>query len=95
MTECNENSCNEQSECSNSKGTGCEMTDMMMCLADEAWKQLMVEKMKQQFEQQRGEKMNRVAAASIEASIAKWEHKMSGKMKCQEAKGKLKAAFMG
>ena len=92
--ECNEGSCNEGSKCG-SQSTGCEMTDMMLNLADEAWKQLMMEKMKAEFEKQRGEKMTRVAAASIEASIAKWEHKMSGKMKCQEAKDKLKAAFMG
>ncbi len=87
--------CNEEKCETTPKETGCEMTDMMMCLADEAWKQLMIEKMKAEFEKARGEKMSRVAAASIEASIAKWEHKMAGKQKCQQAKESLKAAFMG
>ena len=94
--ECNKGSCEQesQSQCG-SKGSGCEMTDMMMHLADQAWSQLMIEKMKAEFEKVRGEKMSKIAAASIEVSIDKWEHKMGGKMKCQEGKDKLKAAFMG
>ena len=98
--ECNEGSSKQEcqtkggSSSCGSKGSGCEMTDMVMGLTHKAWGQLMVEKMKAELEKTRGEKMNKVAAAAIAASLAKWEHKMSGKVKCQEPKDNLKRAFM-
>ena len=89
---CSEESCSAESCCEES--TGCEMTDMMLKLADEAWSELMKEKMKAAFESERGEKMDAVAKAVVNASIGKWEYKMLGKAKCNEHKEKIKQAFM-
>lgn len=89
MGECNEGSCESQ------EGGCCEMSAMLMKLADEAWGELMKEKMKKAIEKERGEKMNKVAAVSVQASLAYWEHKMQGKAQCHEFSENLKKAFMG
>ena len=75
--------------------SGCEMTDGMLRLADEAWEELVKEKMKKIFEEHNGEKMNKVAQASVEAATAFWQTKMEGMSRCHESKEKIKAAFMG
>lgn len=83
-------------ECNTQKPkSGCEMTDMIMSLADQAWEELMKEKIKKEFEKQLGERMNKVALAGANASIAYHMHLMEGKVKCEENKNKLKQAFMG
>lgn len=89
---CGSGSC-QSSGCG--KSSGCEMTDMMMGLSHKAWMCLMKDKMKAELEKHRGEQMNKMAAAIVEASIASWEHKMQGKMQCHEHKEKIKQAMMG
>ena len=44
MEKCNENKCGSEKESCYS--TGCDMTDAMLRLADKAWEELMLEKMK-------------------------------------------------
>ena len=89
----NQSCCQDTS--SNQKATsGCEMTDMIMHIADKAWEELMKEKMKKELEKQIGERMNKVAVAGATASIAYHTHLMEAKMKCEEHKTKLKQAFM-
>ena len=89
----NQNCCEDT--CNTKKPTsGCEMTDMIMHIADHAWAELMKEKMKKEFEKQMGDKMNKVAIASVNASIEYHTHEMEGKIKCEEHKNKLKQAFM-
>ena len=91
----NKHDCCEESRCEEKSSTGCEMTDMMMGIADHAWEELMKEKIKKEFEKQIGERMNKVASASASASIAHHTHMMEGKMKIEEHKTKLRQAFMG
>lgn len=91
---CEDNTCKPSDQNCEKPDSGCEMTDMMMCLANDAWADLMKEKMKAELEKARGAKMNKVAAAAVQASITYWEHKMAGKMKCHEAKESMKQAFM-
>ena len=104
MGDCKEGTCSTEQQkggadcCSGSscnKSSGCEMTDMLMHIADSAWAELMKDKMKKLFETHRGKNMDKLAKASVEASLAYWEHKMKGKMACHENKEKLKQAMMG
>jgi len=70
------------------------MTDLVMKLANKAWEQLLLEKMKKEIEKLHGTGVQKVAEAGVAAGHAQWEHKMTGKMKCHEHKDKIKQAFM-
>ncbi|MBT7902710.1 hypothetical protein HN587_02530 [Candidatus Woesearchaeota archaeon] len=97
MENCNE----KQNECSTKScapkqctSSGCEMTDKMMSLAEQAWSDLLKDKMKKLFETNNGERMDKIAQATVDAVNKKWKHKMQGMAACGEAKQNLKEAFM-
>ena len=73
----------------------CDMTSGMMRMADKAWEELMLQKMKSHFEKNVGEKMNKLAAASVDASLACWQTKMEGMARKEDHKQKMKQAMMG
>lgn len=72
----------------------CDLNEKMFCLADEAWKELLMEKIKQEIEKLSGEKLNEVAKAVAEANHKRWHHMMEGKQKCCEFKQHLKDLLM-
>lgn len=79
-------------------GCGCketnydEMTGMMMALADHAWQELMVEKMKAAWEDARGANMTKMAVVSVEHSMIAWKKKMESKeMDCEPSKEDIEA----
>jgi len=102
MGECKNEPCNvDEGGCKvcgkagcNGCSTGCEMTDEMMRLGNEAWAELMKEKMKKVYEKKNGEKMNKVAEVVVDGCSGYWHHMMQGKASCEEFKGKLRDAFM-
>ncbi len=94
-------------QCCSNSGCGCSssgcgsrpkdehsMDRMMMELAEHAWEELMIEKMKALLETSNGERMDRVARVSVEAANAYWNHKMEKKARHHEHSEKLKRAFM-
>lgn len=91
---CKDGSCgSKQSTKEKCGSSGCQMTDMLVGLADRAWEELMLEKMKRLIEERNGEKMDRVARAGVDASFSFWEHKMGGMAGCEESKRKVQEAF--
>ncbi len=100
---CDEESCSSEKSCCESScesGDSCSdenknPSGMMMKLAEDAWSELMKEKIKAVFEKETGSMMNKVAQATAEASIAYWTHKMEGEAKCHEHQEKIMKAFMG
>ncbi len=96
--ECSEGSCCEsEKECCGSKGC-CEeeksMGAMIMKLANEAWDDLMKEKMKSSYEKAMGSKMDKAAQIGVEACIMYWGNKMKGKVAWAEFEEKLSKAMM-
>lgn len=77
----------------------CEMSRMMLKIADDAWYELMKEKMKAEYEKKRGEKMSKAAKIGVQHSIEFWETKMKNmemkKEKIEEFKKELMGAFKG
>lgn len=69
------------------------MTDMIMMLANKAWAEAVVAKMKEIMIKTHGEHINKIAQAGVEAASAYHMHKMEGKQKCEEGKQKIKKAF--
>jgi hypothetical protein len=96
MSECKDGSCKPKQECNSEKkcSTGCEMTDKMLCLSNQAWAELMKEKMKAAYEKHKGEKMDKMADAVVKATIEKWEVKMKAKMQCHKTKEDIMNAMM-
>lgn len=64
-------------------------TDMLQMIADKAWKQVMIDKMKAHWEKKRGSQMDKMAAAAVEASFAAWEDKMKSKEDAEKHKEAL------
>ncbi|MAF36048.1 hypothetical protein CL622_02925 [archaeon] len=95
MGQCEEQSCcSEKGDCKEGEMTGCEMTDMMFGLAEKAWSDAVKAKMQKLFEEQMGEKLDTIAKAGVDGAMSYWEHKMSGKGKCEEFKQNVKKAFV-
>ena len=86
---CCESSCNDSCcESEMSKGK------MILGLANEAWSELMKEKMKAAYEKTIGEKMNKAAHVGVEACIAYWAQKMKSEAAWAEFEEKLSKAMM-
>lgn len=64
----------EKSECCGEDY--CEMSGQMVCLANEAWSELMKEKMKQAWDKERGSIMNGVADVVVKHSMDVWNARM-------------------
>ena len=95
---CDEKCCND-SGCGCNEGCNCcseetSKTAYMLKLADEAWSELMKEKMKAALEKMIGDKMNKAAQVSAEASMAYWANKMKNEAALAEFEEKLRKAMM-
>lgn len=90
---CTDESCNNGSCNSKSPKTGCEMTDMLMRMADKAWEELMMEKMKKHWEKSVGPRMDKVAKASVDGSNGYWNAMMQSKGSIHMAQDQIKKAW--
>jgi len=102
--ECGEDKCCDSGKeccCDSGKESCCETeccegqskAKMMMYLANEAWSELLKDKMKAAYEKSIGDKMNKIAHISVEACIAYWGNKMKESSSWEEFEEKLKAAM--
>lgn len=71
----------------------CDMPDKLLQLADQAWMELLKEKIKKEIEASCGEQMNKVAKLVSETNKAKWSHKMAAKQGCHEYRHNLMSLF--
>ena len=90
------NECCEDSKCGSecSCDSGSSKAGMIMGLANEAWTELMKEKMKKAYEKEIGAKMDSIAKIGVEACIAFWGNKMKDKASFDEFEEKLREAMM-
>lgn len=68
---------------------GCNMPEKLLCLADEAWMEVVKEKIKKEIEASCGDKLNNLAKLIAETNKAKWSAKIAAKQGCHEYKEKL------
>ena len=99
MKECEDNKCEiKEKHCHEKKksccSSGCEMTDMLMRQADQAWNEVVVEKMKEHFKANLGEKIDQIAAAGVKASTTYWQNKMKAKAEMHQEFENIKKAMM-
>lgn len=73
--------------------SGCDMPGKLLALADEAWHELLKEKIKVEIAQSCGDGMDKLAKLVADTNKAKWAHTIKGKVKCDEYQKKLKEFF--
>lgn len=69
----------------------CTMAEDLLCLAKQAKKELLKEKMKVIFEAKKGKKLDKIAEAAVNAAIACMEHQIAGKEACNDYQQNLHA----
>ena len=91
-----EGKCQIESTCAPSKNYECccPMPEKLLALADEAWHDLLKEKIKDQISNSCGDNMDKLAKLVAETNKEKWAHTVKGKVKCSEYKDKLKDLFV-
>lgn len=72
---------------------GCHCAEKFLEVADEAWKEVLKEKIKTKIIAKKGEHLDKLAEMVAEANGEKWKHMISAKMKCNEFKENLKGFF--
>jgi hypothetical protein len=65
--------------CTTQYHQNCEMQDKLLWLADEAWEELMREKIRDHIEASCGTMMDELAKMAAETNMTKWKHKMATK----------------
>jgi hypothetical protein len=71
----------------------CNCAEKFLYLADEAWKEVLKEKIKAKIIAKKGEHMEKLAEIIATANGEKWKHKISAKTKCNDFKDSLKEFF--
>lgn len=72
---------------------GCHCAEKFLEIADEAWKEVLKEKIKAKIIAKKGEDIEKLAEIIAKANGEKWKHKISAKTKCNEFKDSLKEFF--
>lgn len=73
----------------------CTMHEELLALADEAWMELLKEKIKGEIEKSGGAHMDKIAKLVADANCAKWGDMIAAKTKCNAYKESLKALMSG
>ncbi len=72
---------------------GCHCAEKFLGIADEAWKEVLKDKIKHIILEHKGQHLDELAEIIAKANAAKWKAKISSKSKCNEYKDKLKEFF--
>lgn len=72
---------------------GCNCAEKFLYLADEAWKEVLKDKIKAKIIAKKGDHMEKLAEIIAIANGEKWKHKISAKTKSHDFKDKLKDYF--
>lgn len=72
---------------------GCHCAEKFLEIADEAWVELLKEKIKAKILAKKGEHVEKLAELIAMANGEKWENKIAAKIKCNKFKDNLKDFF--
>jgi len=72
---------------------GCHCAEKFLAIADEAWVEVLKDKIKSKILTHKGEHMEKLAEMIATANGEKWKNKISAKMKCNQFKDNLKEFF--
>lgn len=89
--ECNCGCHSKHHQCS--EDGGCNCAEKFLELADEAWREVLKEKIKAKIIAKKDEHMEKLAEIVAMANRERWKHKIAAKIKCNEFKENLKEHF--
>lgn len=84
--------CDEQSHKAGSEC--CDMPEKLLCLADEAWKEVLKDKIKAEIEKSSGAKLDALAKLVADANHRKWTYLIEGKQQCDQFKDQVKDVLL-
>lgn len=94
---CSQHECSdEESSCHHGKESECCHADFaheLLCLADQAWMELLKEKIKQRILATNGGHLDQLAEAVADSNNARWKHKLGLMRSQREFKDKLENLF--
>jgi hypothetical protein len=73
----------------------CNFHEKLLALADDAWMELLKDKIKAEIEKSSGQHMDNIAKLVADANCARWGNMIQAKVKCNEFKESLKALMIG
>ena len=88
--ETQESCCQSDSCCDESGG----FASGVLRIADDAWAELLKEKIKKAFEAKKGKKMDKIAEIAADAAAAYWDSKKKGKAIAKDHYAKLEQALL-
>ena len=71
----------------------CPMPEKLLCLADQAWMELVKEKIKAEIDANCGEDLKKLAGIVAKANRDKWHAMVAGKQRCEEFNNDVKTFF--
>lgn len=86
-------SCNDAGASANPCKPGeqeCNLHEKLLCVADEAWKELLKDKIKEEIEKSSGTKLSALAKLVAETNGRKWQWMIQGKKTCDDYKTQVR-----
>lgn len=71
-------------------GDCCNIPEKLLCLADEAWREVVKDKIKKEIEKSSGAKLDALAKLVAETNHRKWSHLIEAKKGCDDYKQGVK-----
>jgi len=68
----------------------CDIPEKLLCLADEAWREVVKEKIKKEIEKTAGPKLDTLAKLVAETNHRKWAHLIEAKKGCDDYRQSVK-----
>lgn len=92
----NQGQCSEKStsQATNNQSECCEIPAKLLCLADQAWHDLLKEKIKAQIEEHAGEKLDKLAGVVATANHKKWSNLIQQKVNCGSYQDEVKEIML-
>lgn len=87
---CSNDSCSTENAKCESTQECCDMPEKLIALADEAWFEVVKDKIKKEIEMSCGEKLDKLAKIVASANGERWSHKIQAKVKCDGFKSDIK-----
>ncbi|MBS0622882.1 MAG: hypothetical protein JSR80_08025 [Verrucomicrobia bacterium] len=96
MGECSqEGCCPEKKECHEKEEYECDFSSWLLEVADEAWTEVLKEKIKEYILSTQEDRMTELAKIVAEANDHRWKHRMEKNHCCMDFKEKLSRFFGG
>lgn len=90
---CHDHVCEDTCQTGHHEHEECDFPEQLLALADEAWMEVLKEKIKAKIESHSGKKLDQLASLVAQSNQARWKNRMGEKHVSREFKQKLVEFF--